>query len=43
VIRLIIAINTIHLKAENTTSLRAPTALFDAIELDQALKEDALG
>jgi hypothetical protein len=43
VIQLVIAINAVHLKAGNTTSLGAPTALFDAIELDQALREDAPG
>jgi hypothetical protein len=34
VIQLIIAINAVYLKAENTTSLGAPTALFNAIKLD---------
>ena len=33
----------VNLEAENTTSLGAPTAPFDAIELDQALREDAPG
>jgi hypothetical protein len=35
--------NAVHLEAGNTTSLGAFTALFDAIELDQALREDAPG
>jgi hypothetical protein len=43
VVQLVIVINAVHLKAGNTTSLRAPIALFDTIELDQALKEDTLG
>jgi hypothetical protein len=43
VVQLVIAINAVHLEAGNTTSLGAPTAPFDAIELDQALREDAPG
>jgi hypothetical protein len=43
VIQLVIAINAVHLKAENTTSLGAPTAPFNTIELNQALREDAPG
>jgi hypothetical protein len=35
--------NAVHLEAGNTTSLGAPTTPFDAIELDQALREDAPG
>jgi hypothetical protein len=42
VVQLIIAINAVYLKAGNTTLLRAPTAPFNAIELYQALREDAL-
>jgi hypothetical protein len=34
--------NAVHLKAGNTTSLGASITLFNAIELNQALKEDAL-
>jgi len=33
----------VHLEAENTTSLGAPTAPFNVIKLDQALREDTLG
>jgi hypothetical protein len=43
VVQLVIAINAVHLEAGNTTSLGAPTAPFDTIELDQALREDAPG
>jgi hypothetical protein len=43
VVQLIIAMNAVHLEAGNTTSLGAPTAPFDAIELDQALREDSPG
>jgi hypothetical protein len=35
--------NAVYLEAGNTTLLGAPTAPFDAIELDQALREDAPG
>ena len=41
VVQSVITIKAVHLKAENTTSLGAPTAPFNAIELDQALREDA--
>jgi hypothetical protein len=34
--------NTVYLKAKNTTSLGAPIVLFNAIELDQALRENVL-
>jgi hypothetical protein len=34
--------NAVYLEAGNTTSLEALTTLFDAIKLDQALREDAL-
>jgi hypothetical protein len=43
VVQLIIAINAVYLKAGNTTLLGVPIALFDVIELDQALREDASG
>jgi hypothetical protein len=43
VVQSVIAMKAVHLEAENTTSLGAPTAPFDAIELDQALREDAPG
>jgi hypothetical protein len=43
IVQLIIAMNAVYLKAGNTTSLRALTAPFDAIELNQALREDAPG
>ena len=33
----------VYLKAENTTSLGVPTAPFNIIKLDQALREDAPG
>ena len=39
----VIAIKAIHLEPKNTASLGAPIALFNAIELDQALREDAPG
>ena len=42
VVQLVITMKAVYLEAKNTTSLGAPTALFDAIELDQALREDAL-
>jgi len=41
VVQLVIAIKAIHLEAKNTTSIGAPIAPFNAIELDQALREDA--
>jgi hypothetical protein len=34
VVQLVIAIKAVHLEAENTTSLGAPIAPFDAIKLD---------
>ena len=34
VVQSVIAIKAVHLEAENTTSLGAPIAPFDAIELD---------
>jgi hypothetical protein len=43
VVQLIMAMNAVHLEAGNTTSLGAPIAPFDAIELNQALREDAPG
>ena len=43
VVQLVIAIKAIYLEAKNTTSLGAPIALFNAIKLDQALREDAPG
>jgi hypothetical protein len=43
VVQLVIAMKAVYLEAENTTLLGAPIAPFDAIELDQALREDAPG
>ena len=43
VVQLVIAIKAIYLEAKNTTFIGAPIAPFDAIELDQALREDAPG
>ena len=43
VVQSIIAMKAVNLEAENTTSLGAPTAPFDAIKLDQALRKDAPG
>ena len=40
VVQLVIAIKAVYLKAKNTTSLGAPIAPFNAIKLDQALRED---
>ena len=34
------AMNAVYLEAGNTTFLGAPTAPFNAIKLDQAVKED---
>jgi len=40
VVQSVIAIKAVYLKAENTTSLGAPTAPFNIIKLDQALREN---
>jgi hypothetical protein len=42
VVQLVTALKAVHLD-DNTTSLGAPTAPFEAIELDAAIQEDALG
>ena len=41
VVQLVKAMKAVHLENEDTTSLGAPTAPFEAIELEEALKEDA--
>ena len=43
VVQLIYAMKAVHLEPKTSTSLGAPTALFEAIELRDALKEDAPG
>ena len=43
VIQSVIAIKAVYLEAKNTTSLRVPTAPFNTIKLDQALKKDTPG
>jgi hypothetical protein len=42
VVQLVSAIKAVYLEPKTSTSLRAPTVLFKAIELRDALKEDAL-
>jgi hypothetical protein len=41
VVQLAYALKAVHLELETSTSLGAPTAPFEAIELRDALKEDA--
>jgi hypothetical protein len=41
VVQLVNAMKAVHLEDEDTTSLGVPTAPFEAIELEEALKEDA--
>ena len=41
VVQLVSAMKAVHLEPETSTSLGAPTAPFEAIELRDALKEDA--
>ena len=43
VVQLVSAMKAVHLESETSTSLGAPTAPFEAIELRDALKEDAPG
>jgi hypothetical protein len=43
VVQLVSAIKAVHLEPETSTSLGAPTTPFEAIELRDALKEDAPG
>ena len=42
-VQLAYAIKAVYLEPETSTSLSVPTALFEAIELRDALKEDAPG
>ena len=41
VVQLVSAMKAVHLEPKTSTSLGAPTAPFEAIELRDALKEDA--
>jgi hypothetical protein len=43
VVQLVYAMKAVHLEPKTSTSLGAPTTLFEAIELRDALKEDASG
>ena len=43
VVQLVSAMKAVHLEPKTSTSLGAPTAPFEAIELRDALKEDAPG
>jgi hypothetical protein len=43
VVQLVSAMKAVHLEPKTLTSLGAPTALFEVIELRDALKEDAPG
>ena len=40
VVQLVSAMKAVHLEPKTLTSLGAPTALFEAIELRDAFKED---
>ena len=40
-VQLVLAIKVVHLEPKNSTSLGAPTTPFKAIELIDALREDA--
>jgi hypothetical protein len=42
IIRAITALKAVHLDSKESTSLGAPSILFKAIELEEALREDAL-
>jgi hypothetical protein len=42
VVQLVNAIKAVYLKPKTSMSLKAPTVLFKAIELRDALKEDVL-
>ena len=41
VVQLVSAMKAVHLESKTSTSLRAPIVPFEAIELRDALKEDA--
>jgi hypothetical protein len=41
VVRLITAFKAVHISDDDTTSLGVPTAPFESIELDEAMREDA--
>jgi hypothetical protein len=43
IVQLVVSLKAVHITDDDTTSLRVPTALFEAIDFNTAMQEDAPG